>query len=78
MKPGKGASGDHGHGYCEGSWEAGAGCAGLRRCLGGEETEKPLKNLGGKGEERGRAVADSEHEMEEGGFSGGRDLSKSC
>ena len=45
---------------------------------GGEETDEPLKNLGGKGEERGRAVAGSEHEMEEGGFSGGRDLSKSC
>lgn len=52
------------------SRELGAGAGlGVRQCLGGEETDRSLKNFGGKGE-RSRAMAGSGHGMEEEGFSG--------
>ena len=56
---GEGASGACGSGQCQESWEAGTGFGGLRWCQGGGETDKSLKNLGGKGEGRSRAVAGS-------------------
>lgn len=57
----QGASGACGSGPCQESREAGRSVGRLRWCQGGEETDKSLKNLGGKGEGRGRAAAGSRH-----------------
>lgn len=48
------ASGACGNGHCQENEEAGRGFGGLRWCQGGEETDKSLKNFGGKGDGRGR------------------------
>lgn len=52
--------------------------AGQERDMGAEEADEPLKNLGGKGEARGGwGRGWSGHELDKGGFSSRRDLSKS-